>query len=154
VSILSYTAQLIPDGLPKYALGVGNPAAIVGCAEVGYDIFDCVLPTRDARHQRLYCVNTVQDDPAIYSFLYIQDDKYKRDARPVSSVCDCLCCTRYSRSYLHHLFEIQDGLALRLATMHNLRFYAQLMERLRSGKPAFADGRSADGNAVPHVVDP
>jgi queuine tRNA-ribosyltransferase len=128
---LAYTARLMPDELPKYALGVGSPAAIVRCTEMGYSIFDCVLPTRDARHQRLYCFEPNDSDPFAWSFLYIQDKKHKRDARPVSEVCDCACCTQVSRSYLHHLFEIQDGLAMRLATIHNLRFYAQLMEKLR-----------------------
>ena len=128
---LAYTARLMPDELSKYALGVGNPAAIVQCVEMGYNIFDCVLPTRDARHQRLYCL-AESGDPFASSFLYIQDRKHKRDPRPVSEACDCACCTRYSRGYLHHLFEIQDTLALRLATIHNLRFYVQLMDRLRS----------------------
>jgi queuine tRNA-ribosyltransferase len=128
---LAYTANLMPDHLPKYALGVGNPAAIVRCHEMGYQIYDCVLPTRDARHQRLYRSEPGSADPFAYSFLYIQDDKYKRDSRPVSQVCDCHCCTHYSRSYLHHLFNVQDGLALRLATIHNLRFFARLMAKLR-----------------------
>jgi queuine tRNA-ribosyltransferase len=129
---LAYTARLMPDELPKYALGVGSPAAIVQCVDMGYDIFDCVLPTRDARHQRLYYWDPNAGDPLAYSLLYIQDKKHKRDGRPVSEACDCACCTRCSRSYLHHLFEIQDVLALRLATIHNLRFYAQLMDKLRS----------------------
>jgi queuine tRNA-ribosyltransferase len=127
---LAYTAQLMPDGLPKYALGVGSPAYVSHCAAMGYDLFDCVLPTRDARRQRLYCWAD-GSDPHASSFLYIGDAKYKRDPRPISDSCDCLCCSRYSRSYLHHLFQIQDALASRLATMHNLRFYAQLMEGLR-----------------------
>jgi len=129
-STLEYTARLMPDGLPKYALGVGNPAAVVRCAAWGYDLFDCVLPTRDARHRRLYCFDP-GPDPFAYSFLYIGDDRYKRDPRPVSELCDCLCCTRYSRSYVHHLFDIGDALAQRLATIHNLRFYVQLMDKLR-----------------------
>ncbi|MBN1642173.1 MAG: tRNA guanosine(34) transglycosylase Tgt [Anaerolineae bacterium] len=134
-STLDYTARLMPDGLPKYALGVGNPAAVVRCAEMGYDLFDCVLPTRDARHQRLYYFSDGAESLA-YEHLYIGDDKYKRDPRPVSQVCDCLCCTRYSRSYLNHLFSIQDRLAARLATIHNLRFYTQLMTKLRARRDA------------------
>ncbi|MBN1580416.1 MAG: queuine tRNA-ribosyltransferase family protein [Anaerolineae bacterium] len=126
--ILACTADLM-SGF-KYALGVGSPENIVRCVEMGYQIFDCVLPTRDARHHRLYCFNDPAD-PFAYSFLYIQDEQYKRDARPLSEWCDCPCCTHYSRSYLHHLFDIRDTLALRLATMHNLRFYAQLMSNIR-----------------------
>lgn len=132
---LACTADLMPDHLPKYALGVGSPENIARCVEMGYQVFDCVLPTRDARHQRLYCFDFCEGSQPSqgllgYSFLYIQDDQYKRDGRPVSEVCDCPCCVHYSRSYLHHLFDIGDTLALRLATMHNLRFYTQWMEKL------------------------
>ncbi|MBL7202251.1 MAG: tRNA guanosine(34) transglycosylase Tgt [Anaerolineae bacterium] len=143
--ILAYTADLMPDDRPKYALGVGSPEGVVRCHEMGYGIFDCVLPTRDARHQRLYCYDGEGGDPFAYSYLYIQDNKHKRDPRPVSDACDCPCCAHYSRSYLHHLFEIQDGLAPRLATIHNLRFYAQLMEKLRDpAQSARASGTDAD----------
>jgi queuine tRNA-ribosyltransferase len=127
---LALTASLMPDPLPKYALGVGSPSNILRCWEMGYRVYDCVLPTRDARHQRLYCENP-EVGPYAYRFLYIQDDVHTRDSRPVSEHCDCPCCTHYSRSYLHHLFRVRDVLAQRLATMHNLRFYARLMERLQ-----------------------
>jgi queuine tRNA-ribosyltransferase len=86
----------------------------------------------------LYCF-AGRSDPLAYTHLYIGDDKYKRDGRPLSDECDCLCCTRYSRSYLNHLFSIQDGLAGRLATIHNLRFYARLMGKLRSSSAATPD---------------
>jgi queuine tRNA-ribosyltransferase len=128
---LAHTASLMPDHLPKYALGVGSPANLVSCWRMGYQLFDCVLPTRDARHQRLYCEDP-EAGPHGYAFLYIQDDVHKRDSRPLSEHCDCPCCSHYSRSYLHHLFQIRDGLAQRLATIHNLRFYARLMERLQN----------------------
>jgi queuine tRNA-ribosyltransferase len=131
---LAGTARLMPDHQPKYALGVGSPQNIVRCWRMGYRLFDCVLPTRDARHQRLYCEEP-ERGPYASSFLYMQDDVHKRDRRPVSEHCDCPCCTHYTRSYLHHLFQIRDGLAQRLATLHNLRFYARLMERLRQGTP-------------------
>ena len=127
---LALTASLMPDGMLKYALGVGSPANIVRCWEMGYQVYDCVLPTRDARHRRLYCEDP-ERGPFAYRFLYLQDDVHKRDSRPLSEVCDCPCCARYSRSYLHHLFQIRDVLAQRLATMHNLRFYVRLMERLQ-----------------------
>ena len=132
---LAYTAGLMPEGA-KYALGVGSPEGIVRCWRMGYRLFDCVLPTRDARHQRLYCLDEAEPDLLAHHFLYIQDDKHKRDSRPISEVCDCHCCTHFSRSYLHHLFEIQDGVAQRLATIHNLRFYAMLMKRLRQKESA------------------
>ncbi len=132
VETLAHTASLMPDHLFKYALGVGRPENIVRCAEMGYQIFDCVLPTRDARHQRLYCWDAGPDHSLAYSFLYIQDKRYRRDPRPISENCACPCCTHYSRSYLYHLFNIRETLSLRLATMHNLFFYAELMNRLRA----------------------
>jgi queuine tRNA-ribosyltransferase len=134
--ILAYTAQLIPDSLPRFALGVGSPEHIVRCYRMGWRIFDCVLPTRDARHGRLYAYNAACLDEVdvldqdFYRFVYIRDEKHKRDRRPVSEACDCLCCRSYSLGYLHHLFNVDDPLALRLATIHNLRFYTQLLTRL------------------------
>ena len=130
VETLAYTAQLVPADRPLFALGVGGPDEIARCVQMGYRLFDCVLPTRDARHRRLYAF-AAGDDPFAWSFIYIHDDRYRRDSRPISEGCGCPCCRRYSRSYLHHLFRVQDGLAWRLATVHNLYFYATWMERLR-----------------------
>jgi queuine tRNA-ribosyltransferase len=135
--ILAYTASLTPDELPRWALGIGSPEHVVACYNMGWRIFDCVLPTRDARHGRLYVWNA--DDVArthlrgndFYHFVYIRDDKHKRAYGPLSEACDCPTCRRYSLSYLHHLFDVDDPLGQHLATMHNLRFYTQLMERLQ-----------------------
>ena len=132
-------AELTPATLPRHALGIGKPENVVRGAALGYDIFDAVIPTRDARHKRLY-VSTDNfaalsgHGDEFYDNLYMQDDKFVRDERPVEEWCDCLCCRRYSRAYLHHLFQIGDALALRLATMHNLRFYMRLMEKLGAMK--------------------
>jgi queuine/archaeosine tRNA-ribosyltransferase len=126
--ILALTAELMPDDKPKYALGIGSPAALIACAKMGYDLFDCALPTRDARRGRLY---VFRGDGLEHGRLYIRDAKHRRDGGPISAVCDCLCCRCYSRAYLHHLFAIRDALAWRLATIHNLRFYTTLIERLR-----------------------
>jgi len=95
---------------------------------MGYQIFDCVLPTRDARHGRLY----VSDDNE-KGFAYYTPDKERHyyDDNPVDPDCDCLLCTHYSRAYLRHLFKIEDLTAVRLATIHNLRFYSRLMEKLQ-----------------------
>jgi queuine tRNA-ribosyltransferase len=134
--ILAYTAELVPDHLPRFALGVGKPEHIVHCHQMGWRIFDCVLPTRDARHGRLYTFRARSLDevdllaPGFYRFLYVRDEKHKRQKGPVSVVCDCLCCRDYSLGYLHHLFEVGDPLGMRLATLHNLRFYTQLLERI------------------------
>ncbi len=136
--ILGYTASLLPDELPRFALGVGSPEHIVACYRLGWRIFDCVLPTRDARHGRLYAYDAARLDevdllaPGFYHFVYVRDEKHKRDGGPISEACDCPCCRRYSLGYLHHLFDVDDPLGLRLATMHNLRFYTQLLERIRA----------------------
>jgi queuine tRNA-ribosyltransferase len=128
--ILKFTADLIPDNLPKYALGVGNPQAVYDCYQMGWNIFDCVLPTRDARHQRLYILNP-EDREKIYSYLHIKEEKYFRDMSPIDTNCDCHTCQHYSRAYLKHLFEIEDATAGRLATIHNLRTYTRLLEVMR-----------------------
>jgi queuine tRNA-ribosyltransferase len=138
--ILAYTARLTPAELPRFALGVGKPEHIVRCHQLGWRIFDCVLPSRDARHGRLYTFSAagaggvdVQAE-GFYRFVYLRDEKHKRDRRPIWEECDCACCRGYSLGYLHHLFDVGDGLGLRLATIHNLRFYAQVMEFLGRAK--------------------
>nr|MBC7245097.1 tRNA guanosine(34) transglycosylase Tgt [Chloroflexota bacterium] len=133
--IIAYTRELIPANFPMHALGVGQPANIVTCARIGYNLFDSTMPTKDARHGRLYLFtsepksSTLADD--WYTHLYIQDAKNMKANQPISPYCDCLCCSHYSRAYLHHLFKVNDSLFHRLATMHNLRFVMQLMARLR-----------------------
>ena len=126
------SAKIIADNTPKnswlYGLGIGKPDEVVNLVKMGYDIFDCVLPTRDARHGRLY-VSACNDKG--YQFYTPKKEKYYNDDRPVDKNCDCLLCTNYSRAYLRHLFKIEDLTAVRLATIHNLRFYSILMEKLR-----------------------
>ena len=129
------TAQIIKDNTPAgsllYGLGIGKPDEIASLYRIGYNIFDCVLPTRDARHGRLYVSDNGNKG---YQFYTPNKEKYYNDDRPIDPKCDCLLCTRYSRAYLRHLFQIEDLTAIRLATIHNLRFYAKLMERLRKAK--------------------
>jgi tRNA-guanine transglycosylase, queuosine-34-forming len=133
--ILEYTASLMPDDAVKYAMGVGRPEEIVKCAEMGYNLFDCVIPTREARHNRLYVFNEEVDlKDNFYSFIRILDKEYLKDLAPIDKNCDCELCSNYSRSYLHHLSKIGDSSADRLATMHNLRFYTKLMEYIRDEK--------------------
>lgn len=132
--IIAYTRELIPRALPMHALGIGHPDNIIECTRLGYGIFDCAMPTRDARHGRLYILNEQAAGSAAqkwFSYIYINDDKHIKSADPVSQACDCLCCTHYSRGYLHHLFKIGDSLFFRLATVHNLRFMTMLTQRLR-----------------------
>lgn len=130
-------AENSPSNYLLYGLGVGKPHEIVECVKMGYTIFDCVLPTRDARHKRLYVYNANSideinlQDPKFYSYYVPDKEKYYQDTAPVSKACDCLLCTNYTRGYLAHLFRIKELTALRLATIHNLRFYSILMEKLR-----------------------
>ena len=135
--ISKFVADNTPGGLLLYALGVGKPEDIVALSKLGYTIFDCVLPTRDARHKRMYVYNadSIEEinikSPDFYSFYTPDKTKYLDDLSPVSKACDCVTCTRYSRGYLAHLFKIGDFTAGRLATFHNLRFYSILMEKIR-----------------------
>jgi len=129
-------AENSPEDYLLYGLGVGKPDEIVKCFDLGFYIYDCVLPTRDARHSRLYVynANTINDinirEDNFYSFFDPCKQKYYQDTEPVSKSCDCLLCKNYSRAYLHHLFKNDETTSLRLATIHNLRFYSMLMERL------------------------
>ena len=135
------SAKTIAGGVPEnyflYGLGVGKPDEIVECAKLGFNIFDCVLPTRDARHGRLYVYNFDSIEKIniehnfFYSFLNPEKQEYLNDTSPVSLACDCLLCKKYSKGYLTHLFRIGDFTAGRLATIHNLRFYSLLMDKIR-----------------------
>jgi queuine tRNA-ribosyltransferase len=126
--ILQYTCSLMPDNLPKYALGVGSYEGILKGVTWGYDIFDCILPTRDARNGRIY---NLKLEKGSFDYLYITDDKYLYDETPLDSDCDCYTCQNYTRSFVSYLFRNNDRLASRLATIHNLRTYTRLFEILK-----------------------
>ena len=138
------SAQIIKDNTPPnyllYGLGIGKPHEIVSLVKNGWHIFDCVLPTRDARHRRLYVYNADSinhidiNQSDFYQYYTPDKEKYYKDQSPVSTACDCQLCQNYSKSYLAHLFRIGDMPAGRLATIHNLRFYSILMEKLRNNK--------------------
>jgi queuine tRNA-ribosyltransferase len=132
---LKLVAKLAPDNYLLFGLGIGKPENIVDCAKLGYHIFDCVLPTRDARHGRLYVFQNNKTEKLVgknfYDYVYLSRGKYEQDLSPIETGCDCLTCQQYSRAYITHLFKIEDSLAWRLCTIHNLRFYARLMEKLK-----------------------
>jgi queuine tRNA-ribosyltransferase len=140
LDIITYTRSLVPANYPMHALGIGHPKNVVDCWEQGYGIFDCAMPTRDARHGRLYTFASPADAPRAgltqgekwLVYQYINDEKHIRSDKPISPFCDCLTCRRYSLGYLHHLFKVNDTTFLRLATIHNLRFMTQLTDRIRS----------------------
>jgi len=131
------TSRLLPKESEKFALGVGDLQSIVHACSVGFNYFDCVLPTRDGRHKRLYVLTKdlakVKDlaNDTYHEYLYFSKAKLAHDINPIDITCDCLACTKYSRAYLYHLFKIGDSLAWRLASLHNLRTYTRLIDELR-----------------------
>lgn len=130
--ILAYTRELVPPTFPMHALGVGHPKNVAACWRLGYALFDSAMPTRDARHGRLYAFTRPDLSGDWLDYVYINDERHIKADRPLSPGCDCLTCARYSAGYLHHLFKLNDSLYFRLATLHNLRFMTQLTEKLRS----------------------
>jgi queuine tRNA-ribosyltransferase len=120
-----WVAELLA-GRHLHALGIGSPANVAEASRAGYGTFDCVIPTRDARHGRLY----VRRDGG-YTSISAKDDTLIRDHGPVDPACDCPCCAHHTRAYLRHLFALGDHAAYRLATLHNLRVWSSLVGGLR-----------------------
>jgi queuine tRNA-ribosyltransferase len=121
----------LPEDRPRYLMGVGRPQDIVAAVCRGVDLFDCVLPTRNARNGHLFTRHGV---------LKIRNARYRDDAAPLDEDCACYTCRHYSRAYLHHLERCNEILGARLNTIHNLHHYLALMAGLRA---AIADGRLA-----------
>jgi queuine tRNA-ribosyltransferase len=113
----------LPEHQPRYLMGLGRPEDLVAGIAQGVDLFDCVIPTRHARHGMLF---TSQGG------LAIRNARFARDDEPLDRDCDCPACGEHSRAYLRHLFQVNDALGARLATLHNLRFYLRLLERARA----------------------
>ena len=124
-------AEMIPDGKPLHGLGIGKPNNLVQAYHLGYDTFDCTIPTRDARRGRLY-VEKEDGVAGDFDYVRIEREAYARDNEPVEAGCDCSTCGRYSRAYLHHLFRIGESAGHRLATIHNLRFFTRVINSLRA----------------------
>ena len=112
----------MPQDKPRYLMGVGTPTNIIEAVARGVDMFDCVLPARNARHGKLYTWEGA---------LNIKNEKYKNDDQPIDPKCNCPVCRSFSRAYLRHLFVAGEMLAMRLAVMHNLHFYNELMAQIR-----------------------
>lgn len=135
--LVTEMASYIPEDSIRFALGVGTPEDIVRCHEVGWDMFDCVIPTREGRHGRLFLWKTDEVHQGnFYETININNEPFARDFSPVDQTCDCTLCTRYTRAHLRHLFRAGESLAFRLASEHNLRFYARLIECLRGKEKA------------------
>lgn len=122
IRILDHTAPLIPENKPRYLMGVGKPEDLVEGVRRGIDMFDCVMPTRNARNGHLFVTNGV---------IKIRNARHKTDTGPLDPECDCYTCKNYSRAYLHHLDKCNEILGSQLNTMHNLRFYQRVMKGLR-----------------------
>jgi queuine tRNA-ribosyltransferase len=121
--IVKHTAPKIPEHKPRYLMGVGKPEDIVESVRRGIDMFDCVMPTRNARNGHLFVSEGI---------VKIRNAKHKTDTAPLDENCDCYTCKNYSRSYLHHLDKCNEILGARLNTIHNLRYYQSVMEGLRN----------------------
>lgn len=122
IRILDHTAPLIPENKPRYLMGVGKPEDLVEGVRRGIDMFDCVMPTRNARNGHLF-VNT--------GVIKIRNASNKTDTGPLDPTCDCYTCKNYSRAYLHHLDKCREILGSQLNTLHNLHFYQKVMQGLR-----------------------
>ena len=112
----------MPKDKPRYLMGVGTPSNIIEAVARGVDFFDCVMPARNARHGKLYTWKGT---------INLKNEKYKLDARPIDETCHCPACSSFSRAYLRHLFTAGEMLAMRLAVLHNLHFYNELMAKIR-----------------------
>lgn len=130
--LLDYVSSLVPDDKLKYGLGIGTPDDLEYCANLGWDLFDTVLPTRNGRHGYLYTRTGLGDKEfGNYSVMHVKSERYKFDDQPVDSECTCECCQTVSRAYLRHLIRIDEASGQRLASIHNLHFYSELMAKLR-----------------------
>ena len=117
----------LPEDKPRYLMGVGTPEDLVEGVSQGIDMFDCVMPTRNARNGWLF---------TRYGDIKIRNSKYKDDLRPLDPTCDCYACKHFSRAYLHHLQKVNEILGARLNTMHNLHYYLHLMQEIRDALDA------------------
>ena len=121
--ILAHTAPCLPADKPRYLMGVGTPEDIVAAVEQGIDMFDCVLPTRNARNGWIY---------TRHGTIKLRNAQYRDDIRPLDENCACYTCRNFTRSYLHHLQKVNEILGARLNTWHNLYYYLELMQGLRA----------------------
>ena len=120
--IIDAVEPIMPKNKPRYLMGVGTPSNIIEAVARGVDMFDCVMPSRDARHGTIFTWSGV---------MHITNNKFAYDERPLDVDCDCPVCRNFSRAYIRHLFKANEQLGGRLAVMHNLYFYNTLMEKIR-----------------------
>ncbi len=121
--ILDIVIPHAPENKPRYLMGVGTPSNIIEAVARGVDFFDCVMPSRNARHAFIFTQHGTMN---------LLNQKYERDLSPIDPECGCPVCRHYSRAYIRHLFKAKEMLAMRLSVMHNLYFYNTLMQKIRS----------------------
>lgn len=119
---LDYTASLLPESKPRYAMGIGTPSDLIRAAAMGVDLFDCILPTRFGRTGWAFTSE---------GLLKMRNRRFAGDGGPLDPACDCRCCRSFSRAYIRHCFNVGEILGLTLLTHHNLRYYARMMETIR-----------------------
>ncbi len=127
--VIESVEPFMPKDKPRYLMGVGTPSNIIEGVYRGVDFFDCVMPSRNARHATIFTWNGI---------MHLTNARYELDERPIDPECDCPTCRNFTRAYIRHLFKADEQLAGRLAVMHNLYFYNTLMERIRE---ALDEGR-------------
>ena len=120
--VLEHVCPVAPENKPRYLMGVGTPMNIIEGVARGIDMFDCVMPARNARHGHMFTHRGI---------ININNAKYERDETPIDPECSCPTCRRHSKAYIRHLFKANEMLAMRLSVMHNLYFYNELMQRIR-----------------------
>jgi queuine tRNA-ribosyltransferase len=138
LKVLEWALPYVPKDKPRYLMGLGKPEEIAAAVERGVDMFDCVIPTREARHGRLYIFNPKfkKKDRKItgknfYTTININNAQFAEDLTPPDKRCSCPACAQFTKAYLHHLFKTQESFGQRLSSLHNVRFFIELMERLR-----------------------
>jgi len=132
LKITKFLNNILPKNKPRYLMGVGTPKDILDNIENGIDMFDCVMPTRNARKGTVFTSN---------GKLIIKSARYKEDFSPIDKECNCYTCKNFSRAYLRHLFSVDELLGMRLATIHSLHFY---MELVKSARKAIFDKKFAE----------
>lgn len=143
--ILKWVSPLLPADKPRYLMGLGKPEELVAAVEAGMDMFDCVIPTREGRHGRLFIwdeklefpisihqlIDQFSNNDQFYHTVNINNEQFKEDFSPIDSNCQCYTCKSFTRAYLHHLLRTNEPFFLKLASVHNLYFYHKLMALLR-----------------------
>ena len=122
---IAWTAPLLPKDKPRYLMGVGAPKQILEGVKYGIDMFDCVMPTRLARHGSAFQRGG--------GMIPVKAGRYAEDFSPVDAACDCYCCRNFTRAYVRHLLNVDEILGVRLLTIHNIHYFMKLMQRIRDG---------------------